>query len=215
MKSPLFTIQLEAEKLRSLTADESQETALTEIDRISKSVLEDVIDLKHKIKTVMKLMETRCPEMKRAEISLIVERTVNRYKDLLKNRIVFELDLDKDADLLALDEILIEEALTNLIENAIEALPQGGKIKLTTTVIHSPVLKTKKAVEIEIEDNGIGIPADRLRDVFKAYYSTKKDGTGIGLPIARRIIETHGGRIEVQSKEGVGTRFAVFLPWKG
>jgi signal transduction histidine kinase len=83
---------------------------------------------------------------------------------------------------------------------------------MSSSVVFSPGLKGRRAAEVDIEDNGRGIPEDKLAEIFKPYYTTKKDGSGIGLPIARRIIEAHGGRIEVQSRVGAGTRFAVYLP---
>lgn len=215
MKSALFTIQLEAEKLKSPSKGGERGLSKADVLHSSSSILDDVADLKRKIRSVMKLLEMRQPEVTKVDLAALIEQTVKRYEELLKGKIEFRLDLDRDAGQINLDESLFTEALSNLIENAVEALPRGGWIKITLTAIYSPVIKAKKAVEIEIEDNGAGIPSARLEEIFEPYYSTKKDGAGIGLPIARRVVEAHGGRLTVQSKEGNGTRFAIILPWKG
>lgn len=214
MKSALFTIQLEAEKLKSTAAGKGGETE-SDILKSSSSIVDDVADLKRKIRSVMKLLEMRQPETVKVDLAAVIGRTVKRYEELLKDKVEFRLDLDRDTGQLELDEGLFTEALSNIIENSVEALPRGGWIKITLTAIYSPVFRVRKAVDIEVEDNGIGIPASKLEQIFQPYYSTKKDGAGIGLPIARRVIEAHGGRLSVQSKEGGGTRFAIILPWKG
>ena len=80
-------------------------------------------------------------------------------------------------------------------------MPKSGKIIISTTVIYSPLLKTRK-----------GIPEDKIKEIFNPYFTAKKEGIGLGLTLTKKIVEAHGGRIEVQSKKGVGTKFALFFP---
>jgi signal transduction histidine kinase len=70
----------------------------------------------------------------------------------------------------------------------------------------------KDRVEIIVSDTGYGIPADRMEKIFNYYYTTKKDGSGLGLPIAHRIIEAHGGQLKLESKLGEGTKATITLP---
>jgi signal transduction histidine kinase len=71
--------------------------------------------------------------------------------------------------------------------------------------------RASESAEIVVEDTGPGIPGNRLPDLFTPFYTTKPSGTGLGLPIVRRIVEEHGGRVSVESEEGVGTRFVISL----
>jgi len=198
MKTPLFTIQLEAEKL-------------TEVDT-RRSIMEDVAKLKNLNRSLMKILAVRPLKLEPIDLQRLIKDLADRYMDLLKGKIEFRLDLDPDDGVLDADKVQLEEAFANIIENAIEALPESGVISLTTTIVHPSRSQREKEIEIEIVDNGIGIPADRLEEIFKPYVSTKKDGVGIGLAIAKRIIEAHSGRILVESKLNAGTRFTVLIP---
>ena len=100
---------------------------------------------------------------------------------------------------------LLKQALLNIIINAQQAMPDGGELMVRTG-------RTDLYLTIDITDTGVGIPKDRLEDVFQVYFSTKKGGTGLGLPTARRIIEDHNGHVLVQSEVGKGTSFQVRLP---
>ena len=104
----------------------------------------------------------------------------------------------------------INQVFLNLITNAAQALPEtGGEIKLTTRA-------DQDGVAVEIADNGKGIPPEVLPKIFDPFFTTKEigKGTGLGLSISFKIVEQHGGRIEVQSEVGKGTRFTVWLPQK-
>lgn len=103
----------------------------------------------------------------------------------------------------------IEQALIALEINAIEAMPDGGLLR-----IELKPLKEISAVRIVVEDTGTGINKEDIDHIFEPFFTTKKDGkgTGLGLAVAHGIVETHGGKIEVQSEENKGTRFTITLP---
>lgn len=213
MKDPMFTMQLEGEKLASLIKKTESEL-LKSITSSICSILEDIKSLNNLVRIFMKIIVPKPLTFQETDINNLLQDIISKYSELLKGKIEFILDLDGESTAIYVDKEQLGEAITNIILNSIEALPDGGKIKISSTVVYSPILKTKKGIIIEIEDNGIGIPSDKLKEIFKPYYSTKKEGFGIGLTLTKRIIEAHGGKINVYSKEGVGTRFAVFLPWK-
>ncbi len=102
------------------------------------------------------------------------------------------------------DEVLMRQAFSNVIQNAIESMLDGGNL-----VIES---KSGKDLKIIIHDTGIGIPSDNLKKIFLPFYTTKDSGVGLGLALAHKIITSHGGRIEVESKMGQGTTFTVLIP---
>jgi len=107
-----------------------------------------------------------------------------------------------------LDVNLLKQALLNLIVNAFEAMPDGGEI-IVETACDGTSMTTR------VTDTGSGIPPEDLDNVFRVYYSTKRTGTGLGLPTARRIIQEHGGSLELQSEPGRGTQVTVALPVRG
>jgi len=213
MKNPMFTIQLEAEKIAKFAKDKEPENS--NISIAVKSILEDVRTLKELIRVFMKILVPKPLNLKNTDLNLLLQKIAGKYSEILKGKVKFTLDLENEPAFMLIDEEQMEEALTNLILNSIEALPDGGQVKVSSTIVYSPILRNKKGIEIEIEDNGVGISKDKISEIFKPYYTTKREGYGIGLTMTKRIIEAHGGKIDVYSKEGVGTRFAIFLPWKG
>jgi signal transduction histidine kinase len=114
------------------------------------------------------------------------------------------------------DRDRLKQVLINLVANAIQYTPQGGDIFLSLDTI-------KEQARIICRDTGPGIPAEDLPHIFERFYRAEKSRTrgkttsfGLGLSIANWIVERHGGRIEVNSREGVGTTFAIWLPlWSG
>lgn len=107
--------------------------------------------------------------------------------------------------LIWMDQDKIVQALLNLFKNACEAMPRQGRLTVT--------LSRKDGMAVtEVRDTGIGITDDELERIFQPFYTSKEDGTGLGLPISRKIVQDHGGTIEVQSEKGVGTTFRILLP---
>ena len=104
-----------------------------------------------------------------------------------------------------LDANLIKQAVLNLLINALQAMPDGGDLIIRTHVARDQAI-------IDISDTGVGIPPENLKRIFDAYFTTKKGGTGLGLPTTRRLIEEHRGHITVTSEPGRGTNFRVELP---
>ncbi len=104
-----------------------------------------------------------------------------------------------------LDSNLIKQAFLNILINAEQAMPTGGDLMVRTA-------GEGDGVRVEFTDTGTGIPPEHLDRIWEVYFSTKKGGTGLGLPTARRNIEEHHGTIEVHSEVGKGSRFTVRLP---
>ena len=101
----------------------------------------------------------------------------------------------------------LKQVFINIITNAIQALGPDGYLRVILD-------HRDEALVIAFEDTGNGIPSDRLQDIFNPFMTTKEDGTGLGLSMAQRIVEEHGGKIEVQSSVGEGSTFYVYLPGK-
>ena len=108
-----------------------------------------------------------------------------------------------------LDADLIHQVLWNLLVNSLDAMPDGGYIKIT---VRKTTLFLRDAIEIVLADSGKGIPADELDKIFEPFYTTKSEGTGLGLSMVQRIIDDHGGAVDVSSKVGSGATFYIKLP---
>jgi signal transduction histidine kinase len=107
----------------------------------------------------------------------------------------------------------LRQVILNLTLNAFDAMPQGGRLQVTTSLRRSTRRGAAAAfLEIRFRDDGIGIPLADLRNLFVPFFTTKEKGTGLGLAISQRIIENHGGTIEVRSQPGSGATFTVLLP---
>lgn len=119
--------------------------------------------------------------------------------------IVLTLDLSDTLPLVLGDDRFLRQMLINLVKNAMGAMKSGGTIRLSTRA-------SEDAVILTLEDSGVGIPGDMIDRIFEPYFTTKADGTGLGLTMAYKVVKEHGGDIRVQSEQGKGTCFTIQLP---
>jgi signal transduction histidine kinase len=145
-------------------------------------------------------------------VALVDEVLVLTEKDLSKHRVQVEKKFQGRPHA-AVTRGQIEQILINLVINARQAMPRGGR--MTIEVRDNP--RTQMA-EISVCDTGVGIPPEQLRFIFEPFYTTKEPdneghgGSGLGLSVCRQIIEQHQGRIRVESVSGKGSKFTVKLP---
>jgi signal transduction histidine kinase len=119
--------------------------------------------------------------------------------------VTVELRLEKDLPRVALDDRLMKQAVLNLVKNALAAMPWGGKLRLTAE-------RVEDEVRITVEDSGVGISEEDLPKIFEPYFTTKENGTGLGLTITFKIVREHDGEIMVTSHPGQGSAFVIGLP---
>jgi signal transduction histidine kinase len=134
---------------------------------------------------------------------------VGRVLDLLRKepefeRIRFEANLPRGLATLAADEHQLEQLLMNLLLNAAQASGPGGRVRLSAA-------ERDERVRLVVEDRGSGMTPEVLRRAFEPFFTTKSRGTGLGLPICRKIAEGHGGTITIHSTPGTGTEVTVEL----
>lgn len=115
----------------------------------------------------------------------------------------------------AVDPAQVRQALWNLCRNALDAMPEGGTLRVAVRPVPRPDREAPDGVELAVEDTGPGIPAEDLPHIFEPFYTTRPQGTGLGLAIVHRIVEEHGGQVRVEPREGGGTRFVLTLPAGG
>jgi signal transduction histidine kinase len=138
-------------------------------------------------------------------------------QDLLKNLITLfqeeadsqgihlQAEMNSDLPLIKMDNERLTQAFINIMKNGMQAMDHGGILRIETYSLND-------RVEVVISDSGSGIPPDQMEKIFNYYYTTKERGVGLGLPIAHRIIEAHGGQLIVESRVGSGTKVTVTLP---
>jgi len=113
--------------------------------------------------------------------------------------------LDPELPAMRMDVETLQAALANLIKNALESMPGGGEITVRTHL-------TPSGIAMDLIDTGCGMSEDTALNMFTAFYTTKPAGSGLGLPMARKVVRAHGGRIGVESEEGHGTKFTLEFP---
>ena len=130
-----------------------------------------------------------------------------------KNGVGLSLDLAPDVDIIDGDERRIRQVVFNLLSNAVKFTPPGGHVTLASARVDGEV-------QVAVVDTGPGIAAEDRERIFEEFQQTdvgvgQREGTGLGLPLSRRLVELHGGRIWVESEPGQGSRFVFSLPQRG
>jgi len=140
----------------------------------------------------------------------MLEEVIRPYQAGLPPRVDLKLDLDGAAPPVRADRRLLERAIVNLLENALQAVGDAGSIRVS--------LRTRddgRRVEIEVRDSGPGV-APEVRDrIFEPFFSTKTSGSGLGLALVKKIAEDHGGGVSLESTPGEPTRARLWLPAAG
>lgn len=156
------------------------------------------------------------PAIRPVEINKVVEAALLLvgHQISLEN-IKLEKELDTELPLVLADFDKIQQVLINIIMNAIQAMPEGGNLTVSTSVAKNVKINQflKDTVRIEIKDTGVGIPKENLSKLFTPFFTTKEKGKGVGLglPVVHGIIEQHKGKIEVESEPNIGTAFTIYL----
>jgi len=173
---------------------------------VVKDVRQEIARINHIVTDLLHTARPHPPKVRKSDLNTTVEHAVmlGRQQALARS---IEITLHKDPSLAEVehDSDQIHQVLLNLLLNALQAIDKNGKVAVTVEA------RGKDAI-IEVADTGRGIAPDNLPNIFRPFYTTKGDGTGLGLSLARRIIEDHQGHIDVTSTVGKGTTFAVVLP---
>ncbi len=158
------------------------------------------------IRNFLKAARRKPLQFEAVQINDLLAKTISFIKPELKNsKIKIIEEYEKEMPVFLIDPDRIQQVFINIIKNAVHAMPKGGTFRVQT------VGKEKLCI-IHFQDTGVGIPNDVLPRIFDAYYTTKEEGSGLGLMIVHQIIREHGGRIEVSSKPNRGTTFTIILP---
>lgn len=162
----------------------------------------------------------RSPQTGTVRINEVVKAALDLVRPLYKGRVRVKTNMSEGLPALQADFARLEQVMVNLIMNAVDAMPDGGKLTIQTELVSaSTVLPGKREageafVQVTVADTGIGIPRDLQENIFEPFFTTKPSGkgTGLGLSNARAIVLQHKGHIKVESTPGAGTRFSIYLP---
>ncbi|MEE9369279.1 MAG: ATP-binding protein [Pontiella sp.] len=180
----------------------------------ARSELKELVDVSRKevgrldsiIRQFLKALRPSMPERKMHRIETLVEDTLGVMKHEIEDRrMLVETDFPEDIPAVAIDETQVKQVLFNVIKNALQAMNDGGILKLETQLFD-------RFVSVVVEDNGSGIDPEKLGAIYEPYHTTKVDGTGLGMMIVQRIMRDHGGEIEINSEPDRGTRMTLRFP---
>jgi signal transduction histidine kinase len=158
------------------------------------------------LKGVMDFSRPAAPVLKVTDLNVVAEKAFRTHAEVLAaHNVHADLDLDRSLPEIALDENQFLQVITNLLRNAADSMPNGGALTLRTR-------RDGQMALLQVTDTGTGIPPDLMERIFSPFFTTKASGTGLGLAVSRKIVDDHGGRVEVQSKLGEGTTFSIYLP---
>jgi len=203
IKNPLIAIGGFARQLLKEAEDEKVRRKLS-------IILNEAQRLENLLNDLRDFYSTKKLKIESMDINDLLNEIYLLFKDDCgKRNIEFSFQKDRDRVLVNGDRGKLKQVFVNIVKNAMEALEGGGSISIDSRV-------EAGKVEISISDNGCGIPKDQQEKVFSPFFSTKEDGSGLGLSISKRIIEDHkGSSFKLESKENKGTRFTVTVPTSG
>nr|NIO55080.1 HAMP domain-containing protein [Candidatus Latescibacterota bacterium]NIS77380.1 HAMP domain-containing protein [Deltaproteobacteria bacterium] len=175
--------------------------------------------LDNTIKNLLNFARYTEPEFVPADINEVIEKVIFFVKQVPEGKKAkFTTEYDPSMEKIEIDADQMKQVFLNLFLNAFQEKAEGCEITVKTYAEALPgfmeIRHRKHFIMVSVIDNGPGIPSDKLGRIFQPFYTTKETGTGLGLPITRKIIDLHEGRITVESEVGKGTAFHIFLPKK-
>ena len=212
IKNPLTPIQLSAEHAQRVNIDRGRPLSPV-LDECVTAILSQVRLLRQIAAEFSSFASSPTPHPAPTDLVALIDEVVAPYRTGLADRISIDVKAQDAVPSLNIDRTLFARALTNIIENALYAMPGKGAITITVQSGQSSVGSgLSRIVEVEVTDTGVGMDEESLGKLFEPYFSTKATGTGLGLTIAKRNIELNGGTIRVASERGVGTTVTLTLP---
>jgi len=199
IRTPLVSIGGFARRLLRCTPREDPRREEVEI------ILSEVARLESLLQELMGYSRLARPRFGPTDLNRIVASTLAiQQPDLESRNITIQMELDSDLPAVNVDESQIRQALVNLVSNALEAMPDGGKLTVSTR-------RDGDFLEIGVSDTGVGIAREHWQDLFTPFFTTKPTGLGLGLPLVAQVVQNHDASMRFDSTPGVGTTFFLRL----
>lgn len=202
IRTPLATIGGFARTVLKVPEDPAR------VEESARIIAEEVARLEDLLRDMLDYARQPEASPQPENVNPVIERAclmVNQQ--IADRRVSLQLDLGEDLPEVSTDARQVQQALLNIVRNAVEAVPAGGEVKVSSA-------RTPQGVRITVADNGPGMPPEVAAQIFSPFQTTKHGGAGLGLFISRELISQNGGSIEVETKPGKGTRFVISLPFK-
>jgi two-component system, NtrC family, sensor kinase len=207
INNPINNISLNVESLI-----ESHET-MDPVERLQ--LYQEILDQAERagdtVKNLLEFSRANHPRLEEVRVDEVVDKTARLIQNELKiHKVRFSKEIRGPLPSLRLDKGGLQQVLVNLFLNSVQAMPNGGELKVSLEEV-------RQGIKIEVTDTGEGIPAENLDRIFDPFFTTKKEGegTGLGLSVSYSIVKKHGGSMEVRSERGAGTTFSIHLPVGG
>jgi len=209
IKNPLTPIQLSAERLKHKLSKSLGEADAEVLDRHTRTIVQQVEAMKSMVNAFSEYAKPAIIHLQPVDLRRLIEEVVALYPP--SSGLQFQLDLEEDLPPVSADPVRMRQVLHNMIKNAQEAITPAtaGTMSINAHTVHD---NGNPAVEIQLRDNGPGIPPEQAERVFDPYVTTKTKGTGLGLAIVKKIVEEHGGTIRLDPSHQEGAGFAIRLP---
>ncbi|MDO9140880.1 MAG: ATP-binding protein, partial [Methylobacter sp.] len=185
------------------------QTVLSDADETTKEYLDiiksEIAGSERIVSDLLDAVRTKPPQSATVDVRELINQTLHRC--ILPPSVALELDIPEILSPLRVDAMQIQQVFRNLISNGVEAMPEGGKLK-----IRASEDKQTKSITISVRDGGIGMTPEQLRKLFQPLFTTKARGIGLGLVVVKNLTQANGGGVAVESTPGRGSVFKVTLP---
>lgn len=207
IRNPLANIRASAQVALDAPEDPGS------VKRFLSAIIGEVDRLDRWLRALLDVIRPFEPRLAPVALNSLIDDLLKLLGDrVAADDIKLERRLDPDLPKLMADDVQLQQALLGVFDNSLQALPRGGTLAVQTERAGT---RGRPEARITIQDNGEGIPADRLGRIFEPFFTTKSKGTGLGLAITRKVVEGHGGGIDIQSEPGRGTTVRITLPVAG
>jgi len=203
IKNPLTPIQLSAERLEARLSDRLDPASRETLSRATATIVGQVATLKGLVDAFAQYARLPSPRIERVDLNALIREVLGLYEA----NAPIELDLAPELPPVAGDPALLGQVLVNLVKNAQEALSETAEPRIRVASA-----REGERIVLTVEDNGAGFPEELKGRMFEPYATTKPKGTGLGLPVVKKIIEEHHGDIEVRNLASGGAHIGVSLP---
>ncbi len=205
IKNPINTVGLIVDHLQTNLSPDDPEKRY-EFYKLTENLQKELKRINRIVEGFLRLTKPHAYSFKDENVNDIIRDVVINFEpELARQGVRTVFNLAEDSGTVQADRDKLNQVFTNLVHNAIEAMPRGGTITITTEPVDDHV-------RVLVEDSGVGIPEESQKKVYSPYYTTKKQGFGLGLSLIQDIVARHNGKITLKSRKGEGTEFAITLP---
>jgi signal transduction histidine kinase len=215
IKNPLTGISCAVQVLQSEMSEDDDSRMVTG------EILNHIKRLDTTVKALLNYARPKPPCLLSLKINDILDKAVFFVQpEANKQNVLIEAEIEDDIPDVMMDPDQMQQIFLNIIINAVQAMPEGGNLKIEISVKDytkvegeiAEMLACEKILAVTFEDTGVGIKREHMESIFDPFFTKKSKGTGLGLSISQRIVQEHGGEISVKSEVGKGSIFTVYLP---